>query len=144
MHSDRAGLYDEARIRHTGGSKCGRSFGQLPCCHAAYGRDREAAERRCGTGSRPGFAVRNPTSFPQADVIQDGFCGGRVYLRIADEPGGAHFRSEEHTSELQSRRELVCRLLLDKKKEGSLMFEAATLNVQCSTFNSSISEDRRI
>src|SRR5690349_24470188 len=25
-------------------------------------------------------------------------------------------RSEEHTSELQSRRELVCRLLLDKKK----------------------------
>src|SRR5690349_23313145 len=26
------------------------------------------------------------------------------------------FRSEEHTSELQSRRELVCRLLLEKKK----------------------------
>src|SRR5690349_23669858 len=30
-----------------------------------------------------------------------------------------HFelRSEEHTSELQSRRELVCRLLLEKKKK---------------------------
>src|SRR5690349_11658854 len=28
-----------------------------------------------------------------------------------------HARSEEHTSELQSRRELVCRLLLEKKKE---------------------------
>src|SRR6266576_6674947 len=27
-------------------------------------------------------------------------------------------RSEEHTSELQSRRDLVCRLLLDKKKKG--------------------------
>src|SRR5438874_4403030 len=27
-------------------------------------------------------------------------------------------RSEEHTSELQSRRELVCRLLLEKKKFG--------------------------
>ena len=26
------------------------------------------------------------------------------------------FRSEEHTSELQSRRNLVCRLLLEKKK----------------------------
>src|SRR5690349_22946300 len=26
-------------------------------------------------------------------------------------------RSEEHTSELQSRRELVCRLLLEKKKK---------------------------
>src|SRR5438874_7295365 len=33
-------------------------------------------------------------------------------------------RSEEHTSELQSRRDLVCRLLLEKKKkhtESSLM-----------------------
>src|SRR2546422_4631707 len=27
-----------------------------------------------------------------------------------------HFRSEEHTSELQSRLHLVCRLLLEKKK----------------------------
>src|SRR5690349_22191968 len=27
-------------------------------------------------------------------------------------------RSEEHTSELQSRRDLVCRLLLEKKKNG--------------------------
>ena len=27
------------------------------------------------------------------------------------------FRSEEHTSELQSRRNLVCRLLLEKKKK---------------------------
>src|SRR3712207_9015774 len=28
-----------------------------------------------------------------------------------------HFRSEEHTSELQSRQYLVCRLLLEKKKQ---------------------------
>src|SRR5690349_23885475 len=28
-------------------------------------------------------------------------------------------RSEEHTSELQSRRDLVCRLLLEKKKHGT-------------------------
>src|SRR6266403_1655642 len=28
-------------------------------------------------------------------------------------------RSEEHTSELQSRRDLVCRLLLEKKQRGS-------------------------
>src|SRR5690349_23336255 len=28
-------------------------------------------------------------------------------------------RSEEHTSELQSRRDLVCRLLLEKKKQPS-------------------------
>src|SRR5690349_24333126 len=28
-----------------------------------------------------------------------------------------HAKSEEHTSELQSRRDLVCRLLLEKKKK---------------------------
>src|SRR5690349_22228829 len=31
-------------------------------------------------------------------------------------------RSEEHTSELQSRRDLVCRLLLEKKKKQKLSF----------------------
>src|SRR5438874_4353498 len=33
-----------------------------------------------------------------------------------NEPGADGTRSEEHTSELQSRRDLVCRLLLEKKK----------------------------
>src|SRR5258707_8745056 len=32
-------------------------------------------------------------------------------------------RSEEHTSELQSRQYLVCRLLLEKKKSSLLMLE---------------------
>src|SRR5690242_20787354 len=31
----------------------------------------------------------------------------------------AHFRSEEHTSELQSHVNLVCRLLLEKKKKNT-------------------------
>src|SRR5690349_22778697 len=31
-------------------------------------------------------------------------------------------RSEEHTSELQSRRDLVCRLLLEKKKYANYVF----------------------
>src|SRR5699024_11884342 len=31
-----------------------------------------------------------------------------------------HLRSEEHTSELQSRFDLVCRLLLEKKKKTTL------------------------
>src|SRR2546421_7886992 len=34
-------------------------------------------------------------------------------------PNGAKKRSEEHTSELQSRSDLVCRLLLEKKKIGA-------------------------
>src|SRR2546421_5960368 len=32
-------------------------------------------------------------------------------------PPGPVYRSEEHTSELQSRSDLVCRLLLEKKKQ---------------------------
>src|SRR5690349_24249908 len=34
----------------------------------------------------------------------------------------AGLRSEEHTSELQSRRDLVCRLLLEKKKKKQKKF----------------------
>src|SRR5207248_8318725 len=34
-----------------------------------------------------------------------------------DRRDGAHGRSEEHTSELQSPYDLVCRLLLEKKKD---------------------------
>src|SRR5690349_24766316 len=37
-------------------------------------------------------------------------------------------RSEEHTSELQSRRDLVCRLLLEKKKKKS--FHAYVVNIR--------------
>src|SRR5256884_5467336 len=33
---------------------------------------------------------------------------------------GAEMRSEEHTSELQSRLHLVCRLLLEKKKKNTV------------------------
>src|SRR2546421_9234530 len=37
-------------------------------------------------------------------------------------------RSEEHTSELQSRSDLVCRLLLEKKKKNSAVMD--TSNIQ--------------
>src|SRR5207237_3219117 len=39
-------------------------------------------------------------------------------FRIQKLIGGADSRSEEHTSELQSHLNLVCRLLLEKKKRG--------------------------
>src|SRR2546422_5402743 len=41
-------------------------------------------------------------------------------LRDAPTLGAEHHRSEEHTSELQSRLHLVCRLLLEKKKKRSV------------------------
>src|SRR3712207_7617636 len=37
------------------------------------------------------------------------------FERVLDEATGRNIRSEEHTSELQSRQYLVCRLLLEKK-----------------------------
>src|SRR5689334_24294687 len=40
--------------------------------------------------------------------------------------GHAGERSEEHTSELQSQFHLVCRLLLEKKKEASLQVRRVT------------------
>src|SRR2546430_4782160 len=38
------------------------------------------------------------------------------YLYVKHAVGHCQFRSEEHTSELQSQSNLVCRLLLEKKK----------------------------
>src|SRR5699024_8624332 len=41
-----------------------------------------------------------------------------VFVRAKDADALDSIRSEEHTSELQSRFDLVCRLLLEKKKDG--------------------------
>src|SRR2546430_10699494 len=41
---------------------------------------------------------------------------GEVVERDQSQAAGAKARSEEHTSELQSQSNLVCRLLLEKKK----------------------------
>src|SRR5206468_10851694 len=46
---------------------------------------------------------------------------------LPDETQDYGMRSEEHTSELQSRSDLVCRLLLEKKKKT---YQSATGNVQ--------------
>src|SRR5690349_24172731 len=52
----------------------------------------------------------------------------RLHPRHQGGPRKLLARSEEHTSELQSRRDLVCRLLLEKKKEiHPLQLAAATL-----------------
>src|SRR5438105_12059609 len=43
--------------------------------------------------------------------------GSTLFMTEFRAAGGIPSRSEEHTSELQSRVDLVCRLLLEKKKE---------------------------
>src|SRR5690349_23368501 len=44
---------------------------------------------------------------------------------------GYNWRSEEHTSELQSRRDLVCRLLLEKKKKIKICKNMKTYKKKC-------------
>src|SRR2546430_4872173 len=50
---------------------------------------------------------------PRANVLGPVNNGFRQFLHTLD---GGRIRSEEHTSELQSQSNLVCRLLLEKKK----------------------------
>src|SRR3712207_8134485 len=52
---------------------------------------------------------------------------GRVQNQSGDD--AAHQRSEEHTSELQSRQYLVCRLLLEKKKNTIIFVLTPQLNI---------------
>ena len=51
----------------------------------------------------------------KAESRQYGTQGDKLDLALLVD--GLQARSEEHTSELQSRRNLVCRLLLEKKKK---------------------------
>src|SRR3712207_8828050 len=55
-----------------------------------------------------------PTIFPAAELDND----GRLEIKTLFKTLG---RSEEHTSELQSRQYLVCRLLLEKKKNTLIL-----------------------
>src|SRR5438045_4342560 len=59
-----------------------------------------------------------------ASLVTEGLLGNR-YVNITrgftgTPIGDAGVRSEEHTSELQSLRHLVCRLLLEKKKNHTI------------------------
>src|SRR5690349_24242746 len=51
-----------------------------------------------------------------ADILEKEHGTKAHVIRKKKSTGAAPHRSEEHTSELQSRRDLVCRLLLEKKK----------------------------
>src|SRR3712207_6855915 len=59
---------------------------------------------------RRGAARREPF------VLGEGGAADAARQRVRADRDGRRLRSEEHTSELQSRQYLVCRLLLEKKK----------------------------
>src|SRR3989449_1759305 len=72
------------------------------------------------------FAVPQPKLMTDIPKLRAGAVGGQfwaAYVPVTTMDSGPHpavyalERSEEHTSELQSRLHLVCRLLLEKKKK---------------------------
>src|SRR3712207_7715688 len=69
----------------------------------------------------PGAGALRPPGRERSDRPRDPRDPPAGAARAADgvRPRGAT-RSEEHTSELQSRQYLVCRLLLEKKKKTTL------------------------
>src|SRR3712207_8136011 len=62
--------------------------------------------------------ILEPVGYENADQIHADLVNGRIDLAFGEQLPAKDFlaRSEEHTSELQSRQYLVCRLLLEKKK----------------------------
>src|SRR5439155_25560299 len=82
-------------------------------------RSQNAARRRrlLHLGDQPDGAAKGPQrGLEVARRRETGTAAlesGAGRLRLA----AGHLRSEEHTSELQSRGHLVCRLLLEKKKK---------------------------
>src|SRR2546426_2555345 len=75
--------------------------------------------------------IRRPprsTLFPYTTLFRShdgGILRGGAAARFFRNSGVAASRSEEHTSELQSPCNLVCRLLLEKKKEANSSTPAA-------------------
>src|SRR5699024_11980515 len=65
------------------------------------------------------------TLFRSEDVLRPR--GGRSRDGEAVDAVPGQIRSEEHTSELQSRFDLVCRLLLEKKKAGRVVLRSVAL-----------------
>src|SRR5438445_7533319 len=65
--------------------------------------------------------VRGPWQGATAHLVVESQVIGQAHAALRTKYGWqvslADLRSEEHTSELQSRQYLVCRLLLEKKKE---------------------------
>src|SRR3989442_4703233 len=72
---------------------------------------------------------RRPHSLPVEGAYRE-FARRREGMSFALDGG---VRSEEHTSELQSRPHLVCRLLLEKKKNLTQSPRSSDINSSCVT-----------
>src|SRR2546422_8445303 len=82
---------------------------------------------------RSGVACEDGVDRGDGDATLDGVLTGEGVCGICAAGlagcAGGRERSEEHTSELQSRLHLVCRLLLEKKKNTVLFASTHTRNM---------------
>src|SRR5438132_4821987 len=105
-------------------SDSSRSFGLAAVLIATNGRDARAL-CRCKARATSSFPV--PDSPVISTVALD--CESRPMARNTS----CMARSEEHTSELQSHSDLVCRLLLEKKKQQTKEYKDNNELTKCIT-----------
>src|SRR2546422_6188263 len=111
------------RFSDDGAAHLVRAHPSRPCA------GRGGASLRSGGGGDPHVRAGGRRAVPGVRARARGGCGGRDRphrVQCGERGGGGavprgqdpvRARSEEHTSELQSRLHLVCRLLLEKKKK---------------------------
>src|SRR5690606_40246275 len=93
-----------------GGRERSRGLRQRPPCRRTEGTRQGATVPAALCRARRPPAAHHPRPSPDRD-------GADTHRRRAPRAPRPSARSEEHTSELQSRENLVCRLLLEKKNE---------------------------
>src|SRR3712207_7269078 len=75
-----------------------------------------APDRAMAENSAPPLRIGIDLGGTKIEALAIGPSGEEVYRQRSPTPRSYEARSEEHTSELQSRQYLVCRLLLETKK----------------------------
>src|SRR3989442_7842531 len=106
-------FFFSSRRRHT---RCGRDWSSDVCSSDLGDRISSTNAPDMAAGETYGETARSPLTQPELrprwpQILLD---RGEVFFAL---------RSEEHTSELQSRPHLVCRLLLEKKKQYNSVCE---------------------
>src|SRR5690349_23748365 len=96
-------------------------YNGTPVSSWQLGSSRRTEPPRLRVQSASTGAVRRPPSSRLAHLAQGGLGwplreASSTSRTVGQSASTRRSRSEEHTSELQSRRDLVCRLLLEKKK----------------------------
>src|SRR5256884_5644593 len=101
-------FFFSSRRRHT---RCSRDWSSDVCSSDLN----DLAEEQFNRVAEVTYEIRKAEAIPYLETTRTMNKYGKIRA-VVIESGRDKKRSEEHTSELQSRLHLVCRLLLEKKK----------------------------